>query len=181
MPSVTNVGGSLTSALALTALAAAVRLLRGAAAGRGRGGFFGLFGGGGSIDDDDDEHHRGRSRRAVGRYFAPISPTSLRMLVRRGDAFCVKERWTREREGRKARKPKTQLHRFRRQNFFDLNLDISTSHLQRHHNLSPLQIDTCPFPYVLFDVRPQEEASAGGPLVGDLAGALRVQRAFSFF
>ncbi len=63
----------------------------------------------------------------------------------------------------------------------DLNLDISTSHLQRHHNLSPLQIDTCPFPYVLFDVRPQEEASAGGPLVGDLAGALRVQRAFSFF
>ena len=84
MPSVTNVGGSLTSALALTALAAAVRILRGAAAGRGRGGFFGFFGRGG-IDDDDDENGltaRGRSRRAVGRYFAPISPTSLRMLVR---------------------------------------------------------------------------------------------------
>lgn len=78
----TNVGGSLTSALALTALAAAVRLLRGAAAGRGRG-LFG-FGRGGGIDDDDVSGMtaRGRSRRAVGRYFAPISPTSLRMLVR---------------------------------------------------------------------------------------------------
>ncbi len=89
MPSVTNVGGSLTSALALTALAAAVRILRGAAAGRGRGGFFGFFGRGGIDDDDDDENGltaRGRSRRAVGRYFAPISPTSLRMLVRSGVA-----------------------------------------------------------------------------------------------
>ena len=87
MPSVTNVGGSLTSALALTALAAAVRLLRGAAAGRGRGGFVGFFGRGSGIDDDDDDENgttvRGRSRRAVGRHFAPISPTSLRMLVRR--------------------------------------------------------------------------------------------------
>ena len=90
MPSVTNVGGSLTSALALTALAAAVRLLRGA--GRGRFGFFGRDGRG--IDDDDEDGEngttaRGRSRRAVGRYFAPISPTSLRMLVRKSMRCCV--------------------------------------------------------------------------------------------
>lgn len=73
MPSVTNVGGSLSSALAVTALAAALRLLKNAA---------GRFRSGDGDDDYDDVAHGGRSRRGVGRYFAPISPTSLRMLVR---------------------------------------------------------------------------------------------------
>ena len=126
MPSVTNVGGSLTSALALTALAAAVRLLRGAAAGRGRGGFFGFFGRGSGIDDDDDDENgttvRGRSRRAVGRYFAPISPTSLRMLVRREKR---KEKRKREKK-RETKKANSSLQkRIRRQRcFFFVNLQL---------------------------------------------------------
>jgi hypothetical protein len=70
MPSITNVGGSLTSAVALTALATAVRALRGAAAARAA-------------------RRRARAARAggggppkVGRHYAPMSATALRMLVR---------------------------------------------------------------------------------------------------
>lgn len=69
MPSITNVGGSLTSAVALTLLATAVRALRSAAAGRAaaRAARAARAGGGGD---------------RPGRHYAPMSVTALRMLVR---------------------------------------------------------------------------------------------------
>jgi len=61
MPAVTNIGGSLTSALALTALAAGVRALRAVSAARAA--------------------RAARAPRAPGRFHADLSPAALWMLV----------------------------------------------------------------------------------------------------
>ena len=72
MPSITIVGGSLTSAVALTLVATAVRALRAAAAARAasRAARAARTGSGGAPK--------------VGRHYAPMSATALRMLVSDG-------------------------------------------------------------------------------------------------
>lgn len=66
MPSITNVGGSLTSAIALTLLAWAVRFFRKAAQQRKHG-----------IRAPADA----KQPQKLGRYFCSLSPAALRMLV----------------------------------------------------------------------------------------------------
>ena len=68
MPSINNIGGSLTSAVILTLLAWGVRVLRATAQRQG-----------------SNNHRRGsRSdlQTSLGRFFAALSPAALRMLVR---------------------------------------------------------------------------------------------------
>ena len=65
MPSITNVGGSLTSAIALTLLAWAVRLFRAAAQQRKQG----------LLPDS------AKQAQKLGRFFCTLTPAALRMLV----------------------------------------------------------------------------------------------------
>lgn len=67
MPSVSNAGGSLTSAIVLTMLAWGVRWVRGEVVRRKR-----------------EDAARAQQRRAPGRFHAALSPASLRMLVETG-------------------------------------------------------------------------------------------------
>jgi hypothetical protein len=66
MPSITNVGGSLTSAIALTLLAWAVRFFRAAAQQRKQ-----------SLKAPD----AAKASQRLGRFFCALSPAALRMLV----------------------------------------------------------------------------------------------------
>ena len=73
MPQISNIGGSLTSAVVLTFLAWGVRLLRATAA------------------RSQDGSRRGSSSDLTGalpRFFAALSPAALRMLVSRTKLVC---------------------------------------------------------------------------------------------
>ena len=70
MPSITNAGGSLTSAIVLTLLAWGVRWLRAELNKKRR-----------------EEASKSRSARRLGRFYARLSPASLRMLV--GVGLCL--------------------------------------------------------------------------------------------
>ena len=65
MPSITNVGGSITSAVALTLLAWALRYIRGAAQRKGA---------------SAGAEQRSQGLKA-GRFFSTLSPATLRLLV----------------------------------------------------------------------------------------------------
>ncbi len=67
MPTISNVGGSLTSALVIVSIAWAVRLLRIAAQRSGQ-------------ERRERAKHTGRR---MGRFASPVSPAALKLLVRR--------------------------------------------------------------------------------------------------
>ena len=69
MPSINNVGGSLTSAIILTLLAWGVRVLRATAQRQG--------------NNNQRRGSKSDLQASLGRFFAPLSPAALRMLVRK--------------------------------------------------------------------------------------------------
>jgi hypothetical protein len=80
MPSINNVGGSLTSAIILTLLAWGVRVLRATAQRQGT--------------NNQRRGSKSDLQASLGRFFAALSPAALRMLVRKPLScrlifFCV--------------------------------------------------------------------------------------------